>query len=130
MKQVVISNLKLEKMKVVFKLIICTATWIVAATGLFAQEQLTGRNKTPRWISDKGSWQIESNIHSPDTSIVYFYDNQKVLVYKEHVKGIVLDLNDKRIRMRLKRALEKALSVWNNNHVLQADQQFVSVLFR
>ena len=117
-------------MKAVVNFLICTSTWIVAASGVFAQEQITGKNQTPKWVSNKGSWQIESNIHSPENSIVYFYNNEKVLVYKERIQGIKLDLNKKRIKMRLKKALETALSAWDNNHELQTDQQIVSVLFR
>jgi hypothetical protein len=116
-------------MKAFLKHLICTSVWIIAVSGLSAQEQIARKNKTPGWISNKGFWQIESNIHSPDTCIVYFYNTENVLVYREHLKGIKLDLRKARVKMRLKKALETRLKVWNNNPVLQHDQQVVSLLF-
>jgi hypothetical protein len=108
-------------------LIIVLLTMISAS--LFAQ---TGdkKKKSPRWVSEKGFWQIESNINTPDKNIVYFYNNENVLVYKENVEGVVFDLQKKRIKMRLKRALETAILAWNRNHMYQNDQQWISLLFR
>lgn len=92
-------------------------------------QQIVAKNKLPGWLSDRGFWQIESNIHSPDRSIVYFYNNEKVLVYKEHLQGLILDLTKKRTKQRLKRALVAALDARAKNHELQNDQQLVSALF-
>lgn len=117
-------------MKALLKSIICTSVWIIAATDLPAREHASSANKKPRWISDKGFWQIEFNIHSPENSVVYFYNNESTLVYKENVYGMVLDLNKKRVKMKLKKALESALAAWNKNHVIQRDQQLVNMLFR
>lgn len=95
---------------------------------MLAQEKISACSKSPRWVSDKGFWQIETNIYTPDNSVVYFYNNQKILVYKEHVQGVVLNLNRVRTKMKLKKALENALTAWNKNQPIQNDQQLLSAL--
>jgi lipopolysaccharide export LptBFGC system permease protein LptF len=122
--------LKLKTMNTGFKFVISSSFWVLVTSQLFAQEQITTMNKTPRWISTKGFWQIESNIHSPDQNIVYFYNKENTLVYKEYVEGVIIDLNNKRVKMRLKRALEAALLSWNKTHLLQNDRELVSVLLK
>jgi hypothetical protein len=117
-------------MKRTFKSAIYIIVWMCAATISVAQEQITKRNKSPRWVSEKGFWQIESNINSPEKSTVYFYNNENALVYKEHVEGIVLDLNKRRVKMRLKNALETALLSWSNKRVPKNDQQWISMQFK
>lgn len=107
------------------------AIWINSAPGLFAQEtQSNPGSKVPRWISDKGYWQIESNIYKPDKNIVYFYNNENELVYKEHLEGIVLNLKKKYVKMRLKKALEIALQMWNRDRAMYSDRQLITRLFK
>lgn len=117
-------------MKSIFKCIFCTSLWMIGASMTFSQQRLTTKNKLPGWLSDKGFWQIESNIHSPDHSIVYFYTNEHVLVYKEHLQGLILDLTQKRTKMRLKKALEGALTARAKNCDFKYDQQLISKLFK
>ena len=115
-------------MKAISKPILFTAIWIIVASGLYAQT--TRGTKNPKWISDKGFWQIESNIHTPDKSIVYFYNKENILIYKEHLDGVILNLNKRRVKMRLKKALETAILAWNKERVLPNDQHWISVLFK
>ena len=96
---------------------------------MFAQNGFK-KTKTPRWVSQKGFWQIQSNINTPDKNIVYFYNNENVLVYKENVDGVVFDLQKKRVKMRLKRALETAILAWNRDRMFQDKQQWISLLLR
>lgn len=115
-------------MKAIVKFILYTSVWIIAPK-VPAQEHMVSTSKVPRWISEKGFWQIESSIHSPQKSIVYFYNNENTLVYKEHVHGFIFDLNKKRVKMKLKKALDSALIAWNKNRILQSDQHLVRMLF-
>jgi hypothetical protein len=117
-------------MNAAFKIISFGILLTIASIENFAQDETRVGRKTPRWISDKGFWQIENNAHSPDKSIVYFYNNEKTLVYKEHVQGVVLDLSNNRVKMRLKKALEAALEAWKRNPLVQYDQQLISLLFK
>jgi hypothetical protein len=74
----------------------------------FAQEEYP----TPRWVSDKGYWVIEGNIHSPKNNIIWFYNNDNVLVYKEVVSGIRLNPNKRKVKMKLKKVLESSVTAW------------------
>src|SRR3954462_4742300 len=70
----------------------------------------------PKWISDKGYWVIESNIKSPDTSIVHFYNNDQVQIYSENLQGIRLNLKKKKTLTGLKEVLEHSLLAWQQSH--------------
>lgn len=111
------------------KLSLITALLIMISISLYAQNGYK-KIKSPRWVSEKGFWQIQSNINRPDRNIVYFYNNENVLVYKENVDGVVFDLQKKRVKMRLKRALEAAILAWNRDRMFQDNQQWISLLFR
>jgi len=111
------------------KCIVITILFVVIALSMFAQEGHK-KVKLPRWVSNKGFWQIESNIHTPDKNIVYFYNNANILVYKENVDGVVFDLRKKRVKMRLKKALESAILAWNRDHMFQNNQQWITMLFK
>jgi len=117
-------------MKEIYKLCCITTIWLVITSGVFGQRSLNIKRKVPRWISDKGFWQIESNLYTPQNSIVYFYNNENILVYKEYLGGVELDLNERKVKMRLKRALHIAIKSWNKDHVLRNNQQWVAMLFR
>ena len=111
------------------KLSLIVVLLIMTSLSVFAQNGYK-KTKSPRWASEKGFWQIESNINRPDKNIVYFYNNENVLVYKENVDGVVFDLQKKRVKMRLKRALETAILAWNRDHMFQNNQQWISLVFR
>lgn len=81
-----------------------------------AQETTTGR-PIPKWVSDKGYWQVVSNIKDPKNFMIYFFNNEGVLVYHEKVEGVKLDLKKKKTLMRLKRALEQSIVAWENHGI-------------
>src|SRR5688572_15657471 len=108
------------------KLILAAAFLALMSTIVVAQQQYK-KVKAPRWVSEKGFWQIESNIHTPKNNIVYFYTNDNVLIYKENVNGVILDLQKKRVKMRLKRALETAIQAWNRDRLFRNDQQRITM---
>ena len=58
---------------------------------------------TPKWVSDKGFWVVESNVNNRDESIIFFYNNNKVQVYKEVVNGKQLNLKKRKTLMTLKK---------------------------
>jgi hypothetical protein len=70
------------------------------------------RTRTPDWVSDKGYWVLESNTHSPLEHIIWFYTNDNTLVYKETLSGVKLDPSKRKVKMKLKRALEDMILVW------------------
>ena len=116
-------------MKAPFYLLGLTAFFFFT-TCLHVQGQMNQRSKQPRWVSDKGHWQIETNIRTPYKNIISFYNIENVMIYKENVDGVILNLNKKRVKMRLRKALESAVITWNKNQVRQQDGQIISMLFK
>ena len=116
-------------MKVPFYFV-CLTAFFFFTTCLNVQSQVNQRTKQPRWVSDKGYWQIETNIHTPSKNIISFYNNQNVMIYREKVDGVILNLNKKRVKMRLRKGLESAVVDWNKIQVTQQDGQIISILFR
>ena len=117
-----------ETMKSISRIILAAAIFLTAS-GIYGQE-LSRKSKIPKWVSEKGFWQIETNIHTPNKNIVYFYNNDRTLIYKENLDGVVLNLEKKRVKMRLKRALETAILAWNTDHLYRNDQQWISMFFK
>ena len=89
---------------------------------LSAQAQSASGNNCD-WISDKGYWVVESNKHTPKDAIVYFYNNDNLLVYKEEIRGQKLKLTRKKTLYRLKAALEEAIS---NNSTRASNRQLIA----
>ena len=116
-------------MKAILKVFLVSAMLIMTGKAT-AQGWVIRKHPPPRWISGKGFWQIESNIKTPKNNTVYFYNHDRVLVYKEKVNNVMLDLSKKRVRMRLKKALEIAITAWNKEHAMQYDRQWLSALFK
>ncbi len=82
-------------------------------------------NHTPKWISNTGYWVVESNIKTPETSIVYFYNNNQVLVYKENLDGVRLQLNRRKIKMRLKKVLEQAVYAYEQKKFIPENEKWL-----
>jgi hypothetical protein len=67
-----------------------------------------------------GYWVIESNVKTPKQSVVYCYNNDNILVYKEQITGRKLNVNRPKIVRQLNAALNQALVAWKNNQPLPA----------
>lgn len=65
--------------------------------------------ETPKWLSNKGYWVVESNKKTPKEATVYFYTSENLLVYKEEIRNKKLKLNRRKTLLRLKSALEEAV---------------------
>jgi hypothetical protein len=75
-----------------------------------AQEESKHPRSIPRWISDKGYWVAESNVHTPTQCTIRFYNNDHVMVYSEKVEGIKLKLQKRKVKMNLKKVLESSIA--------------------
>lgn len=101
--------------------LLCSAT-------AFAQGEEHDQAKapaTPRWVSEKGYWIVESNIHVPKQYIVRFYNNDHTLVYKEEIKGMTLKLERRKVKMHLKQVLEAALYAWTKQQQAKENEGWV-----
>ncbi len=84
-------------------------TLILFAT-LQVSAQVAGR--TPRWVSAQGYWVAESNKNQPLEHTIRFYNNDDVLVYQEKLSGVKLNLERRKVRMKLKTVLDAAVVAW------------------
>jgi hypothetical protein len=91
-------------------------------TAVFAQSNHTS---APSWVSDKGWWVVESNIHTPKQHIVYFYNNDGILVYKEKVEGLRLNPARRTIKMGLKQVLETSVLAWEKQHQPKENESLI-----
>lgn len=64
---------------------------------------------TPKWVSDKGFWVMKSNIHVKNNCTLYFYNNEKRLVYTEFIEGDVINIKSLKAKMKLKKVLEQVV---------------------
>ncbi len=102
------------------------ACLLLAGTAAFAQEEeVTPAPVAPRWVSEKGYWVVESNIHVPKQYTVRFYNNDQVMVYKEQVQGIVLKLERRRVKMNLRKVLEAAVLAWEKQRQTKENEGWV-----
>ncbi|HVU54268.1 MAG TPA: hypothetical protein VHD83_04400 [Puia sp.] len=83
-------------------------------------------HKTPSWVPAKGYWVIESR---NDSSIAYFYSDSHQLMYKEQLDGTP-DVDRRRTKLRLKRALRQVVTAWEKDHILQGNRQLLAGLAR
>ncbi|HEY4150804.1 MAG TPA: hypothetical protein VGM41_17820 [Chitinophagaceae bacterium] len=88
------------------------------------------QHSTPRWVSSKGYWVVESNPSNPKHACVYFYTNVNVLVYKETIDGVPLALNKTRTKMQLKKVLESLISSWEAGEPLDKTTPVMTGIFK
>ena len=84
----------------------------LCAITVAAHAQEAGSFKAP-WISDKGYWNTESNIHDPLNHIIRFYTNDGRLFHTEKLSGVKLDVNKRKTKMKLKKALEQTMELYS-----------------
>lgn len=107
-------------------------TAALSALFLFLTLFASAQPRTPkaaRWISDKGYWVVESNIHTPKQSTVFFYNNDGVLLYKEAVSGHRIHPERNSTRRRLAAVLEQSIALWEKNGATHENQQWLARRF-
>lgn len=82
--------------------------WLSALPAM-AQEDVP---PTPSWVSDRGYWVVESR---NDSSTVYFYNNDNLLVHKEGLRG-TLNVGRSRTKIRLTRTLEQMVAAFSRRN--------------
>ncbi|MBC7947473.1 MAG: hypothetical protein H7Y42_06310 [Chitinophagaceae bacterium] len=91
-----------------------------------AQEKSSNVSTHPKWVSDKGYWVVESNIKTPKDQIIRFYNNDHVLIYKETVKGVRLNLQKRQVKMKLKKVLETSVVAWELRKTPEEEKEYVA----
>ncbi|MBN8855208.1 MAG: hypothetical protein BGO55_24620 [Sphingobacteriales bacterium 50-39] len=67
---------------------------------------------TPGWVSERGYWVVETR---HDSSIVYFYNNDNLLVYKEQLRG-TLNADRRKTKLHLTRTLERMVTAFSRRN--------------
>jgi len=118
-------------MKKLISAFFVTAALCGFSTLIFAQDEPQNNTiATPKWISDKGYWVIESNVKTPENSVIYFYNNDNELVYKEKLEGIRINWKKRRVLMHLKTVLEQSIASWNQQHLVKQNEMLVAIALR
>jgi hypothetical protein len=74
-------------------------------------------------------WVIESNLFTPRNSIVYFYNAENQLMYKQTVSGKKLNVNRALVRKKLNDMLNEVNTVWLADK-MKRDSIFVANRFK
>lgn len=89
-------------------------TGAVALMFLLSRHVAEAQEVLPKWISEKGYWVVESNLKSPRNHLIRFYNNDHLLIYQEELNGMKLNVRRRKVRMKLKQALDTALIAWEH----------------
>ena len=95
-----------------------------------AQDDAPARIQTPRWTPEAGYWVAETNVNQPKQYILFFYTNEHELIYKEKIEGVKLNLDSRRVKMRLKKVLEKSLLAWQRQRQAKENEGLVISLLQ
>ncbi len=114
-------------MKQQFK--VCMIATVFTLTGLasFSQES---KMPVPKWVSEKGYWVIENNVHDPLNHIIRFYTNDDELMYKETLSGVRLNPEKRKVRMKLKKVLESSVIAWEKKKMTEEEKQYVLAILK
>jgi hypothetical protein len=113
------------------KIFISLASLLIASALNFC---IAGKGHNPeiplKWTGPKGYWVIESNIKNPKNSIIYFYNNDDVLMYKEEVSGVKINVNRKKVVNRLENVLQVSSLAWQKEHKTMENEMLVSLVMK
>ena len=101
-------------MKKIFFTLATTLVMAAFSATAFARDNAPENVKPamPKWVSKTGYWVAEGNFRTPLRNIVYFYNNDNVLVCKETMDNIALKLNKRRTKMRLKKLTDQTVATY------------------
>ncbi len=94
-----------------------------------AQDELY-QKALPRWVPDNGYWVVSTNVNQPKQYTIFFYTNQHQLVYKERLEGVKLDLQSRKVKMRLKKVLDTSLLAWQQQRQAKENEGLVISLLQ
>jgi len=84
--------------------------------------------KAPSWLTGSGFWVVENNGRTPRHHILYFYNDAHVLIYKETIEGVKLNLQSARVKKKLKRILNKSLLAWQKHQQAKENEELAKNL--
>lgn len=115
-------------MKTIVKIALFVSLLMSVDMAMAQQKTSSSNSGTTKWIYENGFWVIETNIHTPQTSIVRFYTNDGKLIYSEQVDGIELNVEKRKTLRNLKKVLNNVLLAWEKNGVVKEQGELIAVL--
>ena len=106
-------------MKKTFKIQALLLGLLMTAVSVNAQEEDSApvASIIPKYVSDKGYWVVEGNIHNKQEHTIHFYNNDDLKVYEQTITGR-LKLNKPKTLMHIKRMLDTAVVAWEQKRPL------------
>jgi len=86
-------------------------TFLFLLIGLLQAQSSMAQVSNACCMPANGYWEVITNDKEPLSVTVKYYDLQKHLLYQEHLTGVSLDLNKKRICRALNSRLKAALKL-------------------
>ena len=111
------------------KLLALLISLILSTQIIKAQDaESTTKPASPKWVSDKGFWVIESNVKNRKSSVVRFYTNDQQLIYTEKIEGVTLNVKKKKTLIKLKNVLDKVVDTWQANGIVKEQGELLAAL--
>jgi len=102
----------------------------VSIAAFSQQKKQASSSDSPKWVSEKGYWVVENNKKTPKHSVIYFYDTNNELVYKEKIDDMRINFKRKKVLLRLKRVLEQSVTAWQKQHIFKEDEMLVALALK
>lgn len=109
-------------MKSITKTLIGFLSLLMFAGTTHAQDE---QELTAPWVSDKGYWNTESNIHDPLNHTIRFYTTDGRLFHTEKLSGVKLDIDKRKTKMKLKKALEQTMELYSKQEPPKQISQYL-----
>lgn len=99
---------------------------IISQTAI-AQTEESGIHtaRAPKWAPDNGYWVVETNTRTPRSSTIYFYNNNHVLVYKETLENMRLNVRKRSVKLNLKKVLAQSLIAYGQKQKTSENEMLV-----
>lgn len=97
-------------------------TFFFVLIHFITQAQDTQWKPIARGQSANGHWLVEQHRDTALTQRVFFYTKDNLLLYKEEVRGIKINVNRDRTIKRLNELLAKVAGEWQNTHAVASRQ--------
>ena len=95
-----------------------------------ASAQANKVSNGPKWVPQDGYWVVETNKHNLKSSIIYFYNDNNEVVYKENVESMIIKTKKRSVKMNLKNVLDRSLLAYNIQHKTAENEMLVANLIK
>ena len=103
---------------------------LITILSFFSVTAFAQTDKAPKWVPQSGYWVVETNTHDQKSSIIYFYNNNDEMVYKEKVEGMVIRTKKRSVKMNLKKVLDRSVLAYNTKHKAGENEMLVANLIK